>query len=301
MVALLRSALAIVALVLPAPRLASAQAATCDPARLDPDSYRLTTRAQALNVLRPRYDWWDGFIIGKHADDLADLNTSAVLLAERARNLDDRNLMAQGQLARQYVVLGEDASLADAAWRRTLDNGGAVVWTSTLYDVDARSFFVTAFDRRGIFVYRFGTIAGAFTTQMGMPEFPGPDNLRFWEAMGGCIDPSLQPEAFVPWDDVREIRAANWVLYFKFRNAVSIESDRRKRKTVRELKVNLHGATGDVEFLWSTDTRTGLPTNVRGIGIGPTYYQRRVQQTIARHVDPAGRIKLTQAGRGAGW
>ncbi len=85
---------------------------TCDPARLDPESYRLTTEAQALNVARPRYRWWDAFAIGKHIDDLADLNETAVEFAERARRLDDANLLAHGILARQYVVLGEDARVA---------------------------------------------------------------------------------------------------------------------------------------------------------------------------------------------
>ena len=43
------------------PSTASAQGVTCDPASLNGDSYRLTTEAQALNVTRPRTDWWDGF------------------------------------------------------------------------------------------------------------------------------------------------------------------------------------------------------------------------------------------------
>ena len=34
---------------------------TCDPEYLNRDSYRLATDAQALNVTRPRTDWWDGF------------------------------------------------------------------------------------------------------------------------------------------------------------------------------------------------------------------------------------------------
>lgn len=272
---------------------------TCDPERIDRESYRLTTEAQALNVLRPRYEWWDRFVIGKHADDLADLNDTAIVLAERARELDDRNLLAHALLARGYVVTGEEASKAETAWRRTLDGGGAVTWTATLYDVDARSFFVLAFDRRGVRVYRFGQLAGAFETRVGTPKFPDAGNTRFWRAMGGCIDVMEQPEAEIPWSDVSEIKSGNWVLWIKFRNPARIRSDRGKRKEVRELKVNLHGQTGDLTVYYNLDR--GRVENVRGIAVGPNDYQRRVQHVLATLFDPRNRIKLPQKGRGAGW
>jgi hypothetical protein len=70
---------------------------------------------------------------------------------------------------------------------------------------------VVAFDRDGLRVYRFGELAGPFGTRLGIPQFPGPDRERFWRALGGCIDPDAQPEATVPWGDVREIKAGNWV------------------------------------------------------------------------------------------
>jgi hypothetical protein len=273
--------------------------ATCDPAAIDRESYRLATEAQALNVLRPRYEWWHGFLIGKHADDLADLNDTAVHLAERARELDDRNLLAHGLLARGYVVTGEDASKAGAAWRRAVDGGGAVTWTATLYDVDARSFFVLAFDRQALRVYRFGQLAGAFETTMGTPTFPEVENARFWRAMGGCIDSVDAPEAQIPWADVTEIKSGNWVLWIKFRNSVRIRSDRGKKKDVRELKVNLHGQTGDLTLRYTANG--GRVENLRGIAVGPTDYQRRVQHVLATMFDPLKRIKLSQKGRGAGW
>lgn len=105
---------------------------TCDQRVLDADSYALTTRAMAEIVTEERTSWWDGFLIGKHAAVLRDLNFSATSAAEHALRLDRRNLLAHGILARQYVVVGEDARLADASWQAVLDNGGAVVWTSTL-------------------------------------------------------------------------------------------------------------------------------------------------------------------------
>ena len=40
-------------------QLIAAGAATCDQGRIDPASYRLTTEAQALNVLRPREPGWE--------------------------------------------------------------------------------------------------------------------------------------------------------------------------------------------------------------------------------------------------
>jgi hypothetical protein len=63
-------------------------------------------------------------------------SASATSVAEYALRLDDRNLLAHATLARQCAVVGEDA---DRAWRTVFDNAGAVVWTATLYDVDAKS------------------------------------------------------------------------------------------------------------------------------------------------------------------
>src|SRR5690606_33399272 len=111
--------------------------ATCDPAAIDADSYALTTEAQALNVLRPREPWWERFGIAGPRE-LGDVNEGSILLAERARELDPRNLLAYGYLARQYVVNAVDASKAEDAWRTVLDNGGAIVWTATLDRIDPR-------------------------------------------------------------------------------------------------------------------------------------------------------------------
>lgn len=274
---------------------------TCDGAVLDADSYALTTRAQAHIVNEERSSWWDGFNIGKHAVDLYDLNASSTYAAERALELDPRNLLAHGLLARQYVVLGEDAALADRSWRAVLDNGGSVVWTSTLYDVDYKSYFLMAFDRQGLRIYRYGELAGPFETRLGMPRFVGEDRVRFWRAMAGCVDPQARPEATIPWAEVREIKAGNWVLYFKLTRAITVVSDRGRKKSLNEIKVNLHGATGTIDVLTSRDTRDPTSGSVRPMGIGPLAYQQRVRFTLAKFVDPAGRIKLPRATRSAGW
>jgi hypothetical protein len=283
----------------------AAGAPTCDAHAIDPDSYALTTRAQARIVNQYRGgSWWERFSVDEAAWDLYDLNSSATYAAERARSLDPRNLMAHSLLARQYVVVGQDASLADQAWRTALDNGGAIVWTATLYDVDAKSYFVMAFDREAIRIYRYGELAGPFTTHLGLPQFVGEDHERFWRAMGGCIDPSARAEAVIPWSDVREIKAGNWVLYFKLTNRVTVASDRGKKKTLDEIKVNLHGAIGTIESLVRLDPIepwNPYKTSVRTMGIGPLAYQQRVRFTLVKFVDPAGRIKLPKASRSAGW
>jgi len=283
------------------PHAAGTPAATCDPRRIDPESYALTTRAQARIVTDDRSE---RFRVDEAARDLYDLNASSTYAAERAQQLDPRNLMAHGLLARQYVVLGEDASLADAEWQTVLDSGGAIVWTATLYDVDTKSFFVMAFDRETLRVYRYGELAGQYPTHLGFPEMVGEDRERFWRAWGGCVDASARPEAVIPWNDVHEIKAGNWVLYFKLTHPVTIASDRGKKKTLNEIKVNLHGATGTVE---THVTRDALePYNpwkaeVRTMGIGPLAYQQRVRFTLVKFVDPAGRITLPKASRSAGW
>ena len=278
--------------------------ATCDARRIDRDSYALSTDAQARIVTADRMDWWDGFDAGNAFEALHDLNSASTWAAERARALDATNLLAHGVLARQYVVIGEDADLAQREWRAVFDNGGAVVWTATLYDVDARSFFVMAFDRQALRVYRFGELAGPFETRMGVPQIPGADRERLWRAWGGCIDPAAVPEAVIPWNDVREIKAGNWVLYFKLTHKVHVTSDRGKRKDLNEIKVNLHGATGSIEVHATRDVLdpyNPYKVDVRTMGIGPLAYQERVRRTLVAMVDPQQRIVLPKASRSAGW
>ncbi len=196
--------------------------------------------------------------------------------------------------ARDNIVAGVDGAGALEAWRTVLDAGGAVGWAVTEYNVDARSTFVLAFDRRGLRVYR----ASAFGVSTDA-------------AMDGCVDPGAVPEAVIPWADVREIEAGNWVLWFKLRTPIVVSSDRGKRKTVHELKVYFHGApSGDLRYYYNEEYLGHIPfwnidvweiKNLRGIAVGPNDFQRRLQFVLAASVDPARRITLTRKGRGAGW
>jgi hypothetical protein len=297
----------VLTLLLSSPAVAIAQSFTCDAESIKSESYRLSTDAQALNVTRPRTNWWDGFdaSLRTHQNALGDLNDAALTIAERALDIDPRNQMAQSQLARQLVILGEDGARARAEITSLFASGGALAWTATLYDVDAKSFFVMTFDRAGIKVYRFGEAAPSFTKRLGVPEFPGPEAKALWRAWGGCVD-GLRAEAFVPWSDVREIAAGNYVLWFRFNTPVTVTSDNRKKKTLKEFKVALHGAMGTVEYRqtsgsgdddrWYEDTRT-----FTGIGKGPASYQDRIRVVLVAEVDPTGRIKLPKQKRGAGW
>lgn len=206
-----------------------------------------------------------------------------------------------GRLARSYVILGEQADKAIDAWTRTLDGGGSVTWTATLYDVDSYSFFIVAFERSALRIYRFGALAGDFEKRIkGLPVFPAATNERFWRAMAGCVDSAAPFEAEIPWSDVEEIKSGNWVIWVKFRTPVRIGSDRGKSKTVRELKMNLHGQTGDLTFYYNVG-RYGEAENLRGIAVGPTDFQRRVQHVLATMFDASRRIRLPQKARGAGW
>lgn len=279
-----------------------AQGLTCDPASLNGDSYRLTTDAQALNVTRPRTDWWDGFdaSLGTHQDALADLNETALTIAERALVLDPRNQLAHSQVARQLVILGDDGDRARREIAALYAAGGQLVWTATLYDVDAKSFFLMAFAADGIRVFRFGEAAPTFTRRLGVPEFPGPEARGLWRAWGGCLD-GLRAEAFVPWTDVREVAAGNYVLWFRFDTPVRVASDRGKTRQLREFKVALHGAMGTVDIRVTQTGDWWEPPTVTGVGIGPTSYQDRVRRVLVSAVDPGGRIALPKAKRGAGW
>lgn len=186
---------------------------------------------------------------------------------------NDPSLMTHATRAREYLIAGEDADIVLAEWRRVFDAGASIAWPATIYNVDAQSVALVAF---------------------------GPDALRIYRD-GSCVGAGSLAEAVVPWHDVSEIRTGNWVLWIKFKTPVSITSNRGKRSSVRELKVNLHGAGGDLTFFYNFNHRTNEFENVRGIAIGPTNYQRRIQFVVSRMVDPAGRITLTRKGRGAGW
>jgi hypothetical protein len=284
--------------VLAFPPLATAATLTCDPARIDPQSYQLTTRAQALNLLQPRTSWWDSFALGKHEYDLYDLNQAATRLAERAAEIDPNNLMAWSILARQYLVL-EEPERAEEAWAKTLAAGGAVVWSSTLYDVDARTFHFLAVGREGMRIYTMATLnRGPVERRFyGLPSFPPASNERFYAAMAGCIDDSLAPEAAVPWSEVPEIKAGNWVLWFKLRHPITVRSDRTgKRKTIDQVKVNLHGRTGELE-VYKPVGEDHLALR----GRGPASYNDLVRRMMVRFVDPENRINLPKPSRGAGW
>lgn len=196
--------------------------------------------------------------------------------------------------ARSNIVAGTDGGAAIEAWRRVLGSGGTIGWTVTEYNVDARSTFVFAFDREALRVYR----ASAF----------GDDVAR---ATHGCIDSSISAAAVIPWRDVREIEAGNWVVWFRLREPVTIRSDRGQRKRVDELKAYFHGAGGgDLTFYYNLRPEGRIPfwnvdvyavENLRGIAVGPTDFQRRLQFVIAQAVDPGERISMKRKGRGAGW
>jgi hypothetical protein len=212
----------------------------------------------------------------------------------RSAPCDSGALRDIAETARVNIIDGVDGAGTLEAWRTVLDSGGAVGWPVTEYNVDARSTFLFAFDRSSLRVYR----ASAFgaTTEA---------------ATEGCIADTVAPEAVIPWSNVREIEAGNWVLWFKLRQPVVITSDRGKTKKVDELKAYFYGApNGDLTYHYNRDYVGHIPfwnidvyeiSNLRGIAVGPNDFQRRLQFVIARVVDPDGRIALTRKGRGAGW
>ena len=64
----------------------------------------------------------------------------------------------------------------------------------------------------------------------------------------------IAPEAVIPWQNVREIAAGNWVLCFKLPEPVVIASDRGKRKKVDELKACFHGGpSGDLTYHYNRE------------------------------------------------
>lgn len=224
---------------------------------------------------------------------LAFASVAAIAVAQPAP-CDPTSLGDAAETARVNIIAGRDGAQALDAWRTVVDSGGAVGWAVTEYNVDARSTFVFAFDRSALRVYRAGAF-GATTDA----------------AMEGCIDSSIAAEAVIPWHDVREIEAGNWVLWFKLREPVVIASDRGKRKKVTELKAYFNGGpSGDLTYYYNREYEGHIPfwnidvyrvDNLRGVAVGPNDYQRRLQFVIASVVDPERRIALTRKGRGAGW
>ena len=75
---------------------------------------------------------------------------------------------------------------------------------------------------------------------------------------------------------MREIKAGNWVLWFKLDKPVRIASDRTgKRKTLDEIKLNLHGRTGSLE-VYKPVGEDQLALR----GRGPSDYQDMVRRTL---------------------
>jgi len=283
-------------------------ALTCDRRAIDPDSYDMATIGQGQTLLTDRTDLWDAFRINNHISALRDLNLDAQELAERALRADARNMMAHSILARQYTILGSDRAAMES-WSRVIENGGAVVWTATLYDVDYKSYFLAAFRRDAVRIYRMGQFTGPIDRALGYAKFPSASERKFYEAAAGCPDPSVEPVATIAWGNVKELRSGNWVLWFKLAKPVTIVSDRGNKKSLREIKVNLHGATGEVKFLAEPnpdvdpdfDDDRDAWKNVRGLGRGPWDYNRRVRDMILRFAEPQNHIKRSSAGKGAGW
>jgi hypothetical protein len=283
-------------------------ALTCDRRAIDPLSYDMATIGPARTLLSDRTDFWDAFRINKHMATLRDLNLDVQDLAERALERDRRNMMAQSILARQYAIFGLEREAVDA-WSRVMDSGGVVVWTATLYDVDVKSVFLMSFGRDAVRIYTMGQFTGPIERRLGYARFPDPTDVAFYEAAGGCPDAAVAPAATIPWSNVKELRSGNWVLWFKLATPVAIASDRGKRKTLREIKANLHGATGEVKMMaernpdfdprW--DDEGAAFRNVRGIGLGPWEYNRRMRDMLLRFAEPSAHIKRSSAGKGAGW
>jgi hypothetical protein len=292
----------------PAAQRVPAASLTCDRQVIDPASYEMATAGQARTLLADRSDFWDAFRINAHISTLAGLNLDAQELAERALERDSRNMMAHSILARQYAVLGWEREAADE-WTHVVNSGGVVVWTATLYDVDYKSYFLMSFGRDAVRIYRMGQFTGPIDGRLGYAKFPEPSELAFYEAAAGCPNPSVRPMATIPWSNVKELRSGNWVLWFKLSQPVTLTSDRDRKKRLSEIKVNLHGATGEVRILaepnpdfdpgW--DDESDAFKNVRGIGLGPWDYNRRMRDLILRFAEPTRHIKRTSASRGAGW
>jgi hypothetical protein len=270
----------------------AAVAGTCDEARIVPESYRLATEAQALNVLRPREPWWEPFGIWKGPREIGDLNQGALRLAERARELDDRNLLAHGYLARQYVAMAVDATRAEAAWGRVLDNGGAIVWTATLYGVDPRSVFLIAFDRQSVRLFTLGQITGELRTHFGVPDLPGPERVDLWRALGGCLPANAVPDAEFAWSSVREIKPARWALRFELQDEITVTSDRGERRTDDSWEINLHPQTGPIDFRFGMAPFPRPPFGAVPVSRDPGAYQTRVMQMLLTFFDPDQRLRV---------
>ena len=156
-------------------------------------------------------------------------------IAKRALEIDSQNMLAHAQVARQLVVLGEDGDRARAEIARVFDAGGAIVWTATRATSTRTTTSSWRSAPRAFELHRFAEAAGSFERHLGVPEFPGPEAIGLWRALGGCLG-GLRAEADVSWSEIYEIKAGNYVIYFKFRRPVRVSGDRGKTKTLDEFK-----------------------------------------------------------------
>src|SRR5689334_24934070 len=119
---------------------------------------------------------------------LLALATAPSVSAAPPVSCDPSAIEDAAETARSNIIAGVDGAEALRAWQQVIDHGGAIAWRVTEYNVDARSAFVLTFDRSALRVYR----AGALERDLD-------------RAMAGCVDPGIEPEAVIPWQEVKEI------------------------------------------------------------------------------------------------
>ena len=268
---------------------------TCDPERMDPESYRLVIRENPAVWIHPIPRGLNFF-----PQNLFEEQFEKTLLitrnAERARKLDPTNLMAQVILARSFLVFHDTFAEARDQWRRILDQGYGIPFDAVVYNVDTGAMFILRVTREAL---DFFTYAQFGVSHMGFPKEPGHET--FWRARSGCID-GVEPVASVKWTDVTEMKSKHWVQELKLKKKYRIVSGRGKEKRVNRLKIAFLAGVGHAEITvdW-TRVFSGRP-GWKVYTYGPADYNARLRSVILENVDPEGRIKAPPAAkRGVGW
>ena len=254
----------------------------------------MATIGQARALLTDRTDFWDAFRINRHIATLRELNLDAQELAERALARDPRNMMAHSILARQYTILGLGSP------GRRIMGAGCQRWWGRRVDRDPlrrrlQELLPDVVRPRCRAYLSNGAVHRADRPHARVCEISGTVRgrvLRGDRGLSGSLDRAGRHDSM----ERRQGAALGKLgVVVQARGAGDDRVGSREQENAARDQSNLHGETGEVTILaeqnpdlrWPAGVSESEPyKNVRGIGLGPWDYNRRMRDMVLRFAEP---------------
>ena len=226
---------------------------------------------------------------------LLTLLTARSTGAAAAAQCDPAALRNAADTARSNIIAAVDGAEALDAWKHVIGRGGAIAWSVTEYNVDAHSTFVLTFDQHGV------ARLSCRRVRRGLDR-----------SMTGCVDPgssrrrSSCGRTFARSRPATGSSGSSCASRSTFDPTVGNAVGSRSSKPIftapaAVISLTCYNVRRELVSFWNFDLDVYRVEKLRGIAVGPSDFQRRLQFVLARTVDPEGRIALPRKGRGAGW